>query len=155
MIWLNFKTMHYTALTATEQQPRQGESRGMEGNTARLQAGSSQFFGFWPTIRSYVDSLLCYGLRVWLTRSSTKKSDMQLKLGQTTSERHAPFLHRLTFYFVWCSSLSQGQFAPKIHRRMNCCRESCSGVNWSVPARLTPADGAACNSTCQVARHQF
>ncbi len=36
--------------------------------------------------------------------------------------------------------------------RPNVCRESRSGVNWSVSARLKPPDAVACNSTCQVAR---
>ncbi len=33
--------------------------------------------------------------------------------------------------------------------RWNGCRESCSRVNWSVSARLEPADGVACRHCCQ------
>ncbi len=39
----------------------------------------------------------------------------------------------------------------KFRMRLNGCRESCSGVNWSISARLKLADGVTCNSACQVA----
>ncbi len=48
------------------------------------------------------------------------------------------------------SSLQQ-RFSTK----PNGCRESCSGVNCSVSARLKPADGVACNSACKVCLGQF
>ncbi len=56
------------------------------------------------------------------------------------------------YIFVCCLSLS---FKSSLHQRFtmrpNGCRESCSGVNCSVSARLEPADGVACSSACQVA----
>ncbi len=51
------------------------------------------------------------------------------------------FSLRLVFYFVCCRPLS---FKASLHQRFttrpNGCRESCSGVNWSVSARLKPAN---------------
>ncbi len=50
-------------------------------------------------------------------------------------------------------------FKSSLHQRfmmtLNGCRESCSGVNCSVSARLKAADGVACNSACRVFRGQF
>ncbi len=56
--------------------------------------------------------------------------------------------------FIWFAvALS---FKASLHQRFmmirqNGCRESCSGVNWSVSARLKSVDSVACNSACQVA----
>ncbi len=44
---------------------------------------------------------------------------------------HCSCLHRLVLYFVCCHSLFYVQFELS----PNGCRESCSGVNWSVSAR--------------------
>ncbi len=42
----------------------------------------------------------------------------------------------------------------RVMTRWNCCRERCSGVNWSVPARLKPTEVVARSSACQVTRGQ-
>ncbi len=60
-------------------------------------------------------------------------------------------LPSLFFSCVLCCLLFS--FNSSLHQRFmtrpNGCRESCSGVNWSVSARLKPADGDTCRCLCQ------
>ncbi len=110
-----------------------------------------------PNNNSHLISSL-HWLHMWLTRTN----DFTRLLCELTVKNRprctlpSLFLFQLVFCSVCCLSLS---FKSSLHQRFsmkpNGCRESCSGVNWSVSARLKPADGVACSSACQVARGQF
>ncbi len=82
------------------------------------------------------------------------RCNMRLSRNQLGCSLPSLFLLWLAFYFV--VSLS---FRSSLHQRFTTTpigrRESCSGVNWSISARLKLVDGVACSSACQVVRGQF
>ncbi len=58
--------------------------------------------------------------------------------------KEATRLHYSLSVFVVALSV-KSSLHQRFTTRPNGCRESCSGVNWSVSARLKPADGVACS----------
>ncbi len=57
----------------------------------------------------------------------------------------------ISFVVVLSSKVSLHQ---RFMTRQNGRRESCSGVNWSVSARIKPDDSVACSLACQAAKGQ-
>ncbi len=92
---------------------------------------------------------ICFNIFYLNLRLATSRSQascgMRLLRNQLCCPLPSLFLLPLMFYLVCCLSLLSRSLQQRFTTRPNGFRESCSGANWSVSARLKPADDVACS----------
>ncbi len=116
-----------------------GEEKGLKAvMTLTLQCDNVKSF-----IVTY--KMMCFHLKARVDKIWNEASCSMNFLGSNSAAPSSPCFSSSSHFIPFVVALSfKSSLHQRITTRRNGCWESCSSVNWSISARLEPADGVAC-----------